>query len=102
MSKNPHSHKQQRIPPWRWAWLGFGLAAVLWLGSSAYFQRLAQIETIDSQSDAIQTCDQPNHHQSNMHKLMVCQISAGVLALASLTYLVSQVDIRRARPRPER
>lgn len=80
--------------------MGFGLATLLWFGSSVYFQRITQIDEIDHQSGALEESDIRSNNQSNMRKLMVCQISAGVLALASLTFLVSQTDMRRSRPRP--
>ena len=79
--------------------MGFGLAALLWFGSSVYFQRITQIDEIDHQSGTLEESDIRSNNQSNMRKLMVCQISAGVLALASLTFLVSQTDMRRSRPR---
>ena len=82
--------------------MGFGLATFLWFASSVYFQRLTQIDEIDHQSGAIEASELQTKNQSNMRKLMVCQIGAGVLALASLTYLVSQVDMRRSRPRLDR
>lgn len=81
--------------------MGFGLATLLWFGSSVYFQRISQIDEIDHQSGALEEGDIRSNNQSNMRKLMVCQIGAGVLALASLTFLVSQTDMRRSRPRPE-
>jgi hypothetical protein len=102
MTEPPNPPEKTRIPLWRWAWLGFGLAILLWFGSSAYFQRIAQINEIDYQSGAIEESEAHAKNQSNMHKLMICQIGAGVLALASLTFLVSQTDMRRSRPRPDR
>ncbi len=99
MPELAQSPQKKRIPTWRWAWMGFGLATLLWFGSSVYFQRITQIDEIDHQSGTLEESDIRSNNQSNMRKLMVCQIGAGVLALASLTFLVSQTDMRRSRPR---
>ena len=90
--------QKRRFPLWRWAWIGFALSAVLWFGSTTYFQRIQQIDDIEYASGNYEDSEVVAKNKSNMRSLMACQIGAGVIALASLTCLVSQADFHRPRP----
>jgi len=92
------SPPKSRFPSWRWAWIGFALAVILWFGSTTYFQRIQQIEDIEYQSGNYEESDVVANNEKNMRSLMFCQIGAGIIALASLTFLVSQADFHRPRP----
>ena len=85
------------LPPWRWAWIGFALAAVLWFGSSTYFLKVHQFTEIEYQAGGMEEADYDAITRSRARYSMTCKIAAGVLCLASLTYLISQTDIHRPR-----
>jgi len=89
--------EKSRFPLWRWAWIGFALAILLWFGSTTYFQRIQQMQDIEYQSGNYEESYIVEKNKKNMRSLMFCQIGAGIIALASLTFLVSQVDVHRPR-----
>lgn len=89
--------KKRRIPPWRWAWMGFGLAAILWFGSGVYFQKVQQIDEIEYSIGGMEEAEYDRITTNRVRYAFGCKIAAGVLCFAALTYLVSQTDIHRPR-----
>lgn len=89
--------KKRRIPPWRWAWMGFGLAAILWFGSGVYFQRVQQFDEIEYSMGGMEEADYERITTNRIRYAFGCKIAAGILCFAALTYLVSQTDIHRPR-----
>ena len=100
-TNSPSSEKStsilKKLPPWRWAWIGFGLAAVLWFGSSTYFLKIHQFTEIEYLAGGMEEADYDAITRSRAAYAMVCKIVAGVLCLASLIYLITQTDIHRPR-----
>ena len=89
--------KKRRIPPWRWAWMGFGLAAVLWFGSGVYFQKVHQIDEIEYSMEAMENAEYERITTNRIRYAFAFKIGAGILCFAALTYLVSQTNIHRPR-----
>ena len=85
----------KNIPPWRMAWIGIGLAALLWFGSSIYFQKKHQFSAIDYQAGDINTSQYDATIRQNARYSIACKIGAGVLCLASFLFLISQADVHR-------
>jgi len=95
----PPSPPQRRIPPWRWAWIGFAASVVLWMGSSIYFQRIHQFAEIEYQSGGMEEGEYDALTRDYIRYAMICKATSGILFLGSLMYLLSHVDIRSRRPR---
>lgn len=87
----------RRIPPWRWAWMGFAVATLLWFGSGIYFQRLQQFDEIEYSTGGMEESEYEQVTTKRIQYAFGCKIAAGILCLASLTFLVSQTDIHRPR-----
>lgn len=98
--QNQPETQNKGIPPWRWAWMGFGLAVVLWFGSSIYFQKAHQLTEIEYQAGGMELSEYEASTKAGIRASMYCKIGAGILCLATLTYLISQIDIHRPRNAP--
>ncbi len=96
----PHKTPRNRsIPPWRWAWIGFALSVIIWIGSTVYFQRVQQFADIDYETGGMEYADYAQLTRQHIRYAMVCKAISGILTLGSLVYLVSQSDMRRGRRR---
>ncbi len=92
----------RRTPPWQAACLGFGLAAVIWFASSAYFLKKHQraetqynAGTITYNAGTITQNDFDTTIRNNARLAIGCKTLSGILCLATLTYLASQADMHR-------
>jgi len=95
---NSHnSSHQKKMPPWRIAWVGITLAALLWIAPNIYFKKSQQFTEVELQAGSMSQPDYEAIILSHARYSIACKIIAAVLLLASILYLISQLDMR---PKP--
>lgn len=95
-SSHNNSH-QKKMPPWRIAWVGITLAALLWIAPNIYFKKSQQFTEVELQAGSMSQPDYEAIILSHARYSIACKIIAAVLLLASILYLISQLDMR---PKP--
>ncbi len=95
---NSHNNShQKKMPPWRIAWVGITLAALLWIAPNIYFKKSQQFTEVELQAGSMSQPDYEAIILSHARYSIACKIIAAVLLLASILYLISQLDMR---PKP--
>jgi len=95
---NSHNNShQKKMPPWRIAWVGITLAALLWIAPNIYFKKSQQFIEVELQAGSMSQPDYEAIILSHARYSIACKIIAAVLLLASILYLISQLDMR---PKP--
>ena len=95
-NSNNSSHRK-KMPPWRIAWVGITLAALLWIAPNIYFKKSQQFTEVELQAGSMSQPDYEAIILSHARYSIACKIIAAVLLLASILYLISQLDMR---PKP--
>ena len=85
------------MPPWRIAWVGITLAALLWIAPNIYFKKSQQFTEVELQAGSMSQPDYEAIILSHARYSIAYKIIAAVLLLASILYLISQLDMR---PKP--
>ena len=70
----------------RWCWLGCGLAAILWFGSDLYYQRVEQIDEIESLSSSVSRDETPSLTAQRKRNNQWHHYAAIAIAVGSITY----------------
>ena len=95
---NSHNNShRKKMPPWRIAWVGITLAALLWIAPNIYFKKSQQFIEVELQAGSMSQPDYEAIILSHARYSIACKIIAAVLLLASILYLISQLDMR---PKP--
>lgn len=95
---NSHNNShRKKMPPWRIAWVGITLAALLWIAPNIYFKKSQQFTEVELQAGSMSQPDYEAIILSHARYSIACKIIAAVLLLASILYLISQLDMR---PKP--
>jgi len=71
----------------RWCWLGLCLALILWFGSDIYFQKIEQIDEIDSFSTSVSQDEISRLSTQRKRNHQWSHYAAIVIALGSITYV---------------
>ena len=88
---------RKKMSPWRIVWIGITLAALLWVVPNIYFKKSQQFTEVELQAGSMSQADYDTITLSHARYSIACKISASVLLLASILYLISQLDMR---PKP--
>ena len=96
-NKSHNNSHQKKMPPWRIAWVGITLAALLWIAPNIYFKKSQQFIEVELQAGSMSQPDYEAIILSHARYSIACKIIAAVLLLASILYLISQLDMR---PKP--
>ena len=88
-----NSHRK-KMSPWRIVWIGITLAALLWVVPNIYFKKSQQFTEVELQAGSMSQTDYDAITLSHARYSIACKISASVLLLASILYLISQLDMR--------
>jgi hypothetical protein len=97
-SVNSHNNShRKKMPPWRIAWVGITLAALLWIAPNIYFKKSQQFTEVELQAGSMSQADYDAITLSHARYSIAYKIIAAVLLLASILYLISQLDMR---PKP--
>mgnify|MGYP001041499989 FL=1 len=91
------ANHRKKMSPWRIVWVGITLAALLWIAPNIYFKKSQQFTEVELQAGSISQSDYDTITLSHARYSIACKISASVLLLASMLYLISQLDMR---PKP--
>ncbi len=88
-----NSHRK-KMSPWRIVWVGITLAALLWIAPNIYFKKSQQFTEVELQAGSMSQTDYDALTLSHARYSMAYKIIAAVLLLASILYLISQLDMR--------
>ena len=89
--------RRKKMSPWRIVWVGITLAALLWIAPNIYFKKSQQFTEVELQAGSMSQTDYDAITLSHARYSIACKISASVLLLASILYLISQLEMR---PKP--
>jgi hypothetical protein len=70
----------------RWCWLGLCLALILWFGSDIYYQKIEQIDEIDSFSTSVSQDETSKLSTQRKRNHQWHHYAAIIIALGSITY----------------
>jgi hypothetical protein len=99
---NQHSHQNDdgmnkpKKNARRYVWIILTLSAMLWFAPNIYFKKSLQFSKVELQSGSISQVDYESNILSNRRYFLACKIGSSILLLASILYLVSQLEIRRS------
>jgi len=83
--------------PIRWWWIGLSLAAILWLGSGIYRERIQPFDEIEYASDMLNKEEIATENQRKDKNHRLCQYIAISIALGSLVIIVIQLKQKKSR-----